>query len=170
MNSTSLAHWLRSMTENFVDALDGLDVAAMDSAVKAPLMHLETLLQDASAAEELTITAAAQRCSDTICCKRQEAQVAALAQLPPLATRHRAAITFAELMREARYGDCILFRCKMAHSAAQRAITRAEWDHVATVIEIPARVDGSADANASTGLYLLEAIGDGVFLYQCARA
>ena len=70
--------------------------------------------------------------------------------LPPAALKHRSSLPLAHLAQCVQAGDIILFRCHMPHSVAQRAITGAEFDHIAIVTE-----DGPHAR-------IIEAIADGV--------
>ena len=108
-----------------------------------------------------------------------------------LSATTRVALPLPEVVRRSRWGDLLLFRCRMRHSVLQRALTRAQFDHVAVVVQIPplreapfGTIDHAAwrEANpidqreqpelvSSAGryTYLLEATRDGVACHPLAQ-
>jgi len=68
---------------------------------------------------------------------------------------NRQVIHISQLRGLVKWGDLILFRCANPVSGAQRAVTGAEWDHVALVVK----------RRYSRTLELLEATGEGVQCY-----
>ena len=72
----------------------------------------------------------------------------------PSALRHRGSIGLSRLCLRVRAGDVLLFRCRMPHCVAQRALTGSEFDHIAIVTS-----DGP-------GAMMIEAISDGVCSFE----
>ena len=68
---------------------------------------------------------------------------------PTAATRAQA--TLDDILEQAQWGDVLLFKCRMPHTAVVRAVTLAQYDHVAVVVE-----------NDCGGLCMLEACVLGV--------
>lgn len=70
--------------------------------------------------------------------------------------RKRRVVHVSLLPTTLRWGDIVLFRCAHVYAGLQRAVTRAEWDHVALVVP---------SIWASSGFDLLESTGEGVTRY-----
>lgn len=70
--------------------------------------------------------------------------------------RKRRVVHMSTLPTTLRWGDIVLFRCAHIYAGLQRAVTRAEWDHVALVVPT---------SWSSAGLDLLESTGEGVTRY-----
>ena len=46
----------------------------------------------------------------------------------------RPAASLDDVIEQMQWGDVVLFRCRMTHTAVVRAVTLANYDHVAVVV------------------------------------